>query len=84
MTSSAVAQHQRPVSPKYSGDTSTLHAMVKEIQDKVNAQGEIRYVVVSQNIIKRETVEDHYMVETHVAGDAASCTLQVKGPLDQV
>jgi len=58
--------------------------MVKEIQDKVNAQGEIRYVVVSQNIIKRETVEDHYMVETHVAGDAASCTLQVKGPLDQV
>jgi hypothetical protein len=79
LAGSTVGQNQGPASPTFPGDSRTLYATVKAIQDKVNAQGEIRYLVVSQNPAKRETAEDHYAVQTRVVADAASCSLQVSG-----
>jgi hypothetical protein len=81
LASSAVAQNQRPSSPRSSDVSSPLHEAVKEIQNKVNEQGEIRYVVISQNLVKGETVEKRYTVETHVVANAVACTLQISAHL---
>jgi len=52
------AQPSGPPSPKPAADSKALAATLKVIQDKVNAQGEIRYTMISENTVQGGTVED--------------------------
>jgi len=72
----ACAQNESPPSAKR--EPSTLATTLKQIQDKVNSQGEIRYTMISENTVQGGTVEDHYAVETSGAvADPRSCSIQV-------
>jgi hypothetical protein len=74
----ATAQTSAPPSPTPPSNTASLAATMKLIQDKVNAQGEIRYTMVSENTVRGGTVEDQYAVETsHAVADPDSCAVQV-------
>jgi len=74
----ASAQTSAPPSVKPPSNTASLGATMKLIQDKVNAQGEIRYTMVSENIVHGGIVKDEYAVETsHAVVDPQSCVVQV-------
>jgi hypothetical protein len=61
---------------KPSSSTPSLDSALMQIQNKVNAQGEIRYTMTSQNTVSGETVQDKYVVESSKAvADPRSCTL---------
>jgi hypothetical protein len=72
----ACAQNERPSSAK--SGPSTLATTLKQIQDKVNAQGEIRYTMISENSVQGGSAEDQYAIETSGAvADPRSCSIQV-------
>lgn len=79
VTTFATAQnsnHAKSTSP--SDSKPSLNSTLKQIQDSVNDQGEIRYTMTSRNAVSGETVEDQYVVETsNAAADANSCALEV-------
>ncbi len=69
---------QTPPSPKPSLSAGSLPAALKSIQDKVNAQGEISYTMISKSTVDARTVEDHYTVETsHALSHPSSCSMEV-------
>jgi len=72
----ACAQNESQSSAK--GGPSALAATLKQIQEKVNSQGEIRYTMISENTVQGGSVEDQYAVETSGAvADPRSCSIQV-------
>jgi hypothetical protein len=74
----AVACAQNVSPPSTKGGTSTLAATLKQIQDKVNSQGEIRYTMISVNADQGGSAEDQYAVETSGAvADPSSRSMQV-------
>ena len=59
-------------------NAASLSVTLKLIQDKVNAQGEIAYTMISESTANGHTVEDRYTVETsHTLADPTSCAMQV-------
>jgi hypothetical protein len=76
LVTAALAQSK--ASPKPSPNTASLSVTLKLIQDKVNAQGEINYTMISESTVDGHTVEDRYTVETsHALADPTSCAMQV-------
>lgn len=73
-----IALSQTATSPRSSSEELSLPASLRFIQDNINAQGEIRYTMISKSTVDGHTVEDHYMVETlHAIADPRSCTMQL-------
>jgi hypothetical protein len=74
---SKTAPERRPVS-----GTSSLDSTLRLIADKINAQGEINYTMISENTRSGGIVEDKYFAKTsNAATDPRFCTLQVDGLL---
>lgn len=67
---------------KTPGSSVSLEETLRLIKDKVNAQGEISYIMTSENLRSGGTVQDKYSVETsHARADSRSCRLEMDGRL---
>jgi hypothetical protein len=76
--SMTAALPQTPPSSKPSLGVTSVPAALKSIQDQVNAQGEIKYTMISKSTGDGRTVEDHYTVETsHALIHPSSCSMEV-------
>lgn len=60
--------------------SANVAVILKRIQEKVNAQGEIRYAMVSENLVRGGTAEDQYVIETSGAVvHPSSCSIELNG-----
>jgi hypothetical protein len=57
---------QTPLPPKHSTNASSVSVALQSLRDKVNAQGEIGYTMISKSAVDGSVVEDHYTSRLHM------------------